>query len=162
MALPYLATLNIAARTAYPLIQKGVRAGLSANRIGSALADAGMGIRRSTLLSIVKRERTLLDHSRNLRFLPFDRAPDPERLPEALTRLRRKYSYQIGVRGYIGDTGEPIQRFVTIASSTIITRRQAESAAMQMVEDDPDTYPIVIERVILDSVLRAGPAGTLL
>lgn len=162
MALPYLLTLNARARFAYPIIQRGVRSGLSSRAIAESLQAADLGIRRATLLDIMRRERELVTHSQNLRFLPLDRAPNPDRLPEALTRLRRQYSYKIELSGQIIDTAELITRSVTVSTSKLLTRRAVEAIAVGYVIEDPTTYPIEVIKAQLVSVTKAGPSGTLL
>lgn len=162
MALPYLLTLNKTARMAYPLIRSGVRQGLSSRRIAEALQVGGLGIRRSTILEVMKRERALLDHAANLKFLGLNRRPNPDRLPEALTPIRRRYSYTIELRGRIIDTQELITRNVTVASSNLLTRGQAENIARGFVEDDPKTYGIEVDKAQLINVQKAGDLGTIL
>lgn len=144
------------------MIQRGIRSGLSSRDISETLQAAGLGIRRSTLLDIMRREREIVAHGSNLRFLPLDRAPNPDRLPEALTRLRRQYSYTIELRGRVIDTQELITRTVTVASSKLITRRAAELLAADYVLDTPEAYGIEVDSTQLIGALKAGEAGTLL
>ena len=160
MSLPYLFTLSSRARIAYPIIQRGVRSGLSSRSIATELTSGGIGIRRSDLLGIMRRERDIIKHGLNLRFLPLDRAPNPERLPEALTRLRRKYSYEISIRGTVSNVNLPYTPAVTVASSKLLTRRQAEALGLEAAIAGSDRYNIVIESVLLTNVLQAGPFGT--
>lgn len=162
MPLPYLSTLTGRARFAYPIIQRGVRGGLSSRSIAESLTDAGLGIRRATLLDIMRREREIVSHGLNMRFLPLSRAPNPDRLPEALTRLRRQYSYTVELRGRIIDTQELITRQVTVASSKLLTRGAAETIAAGYVLETPEAYGIEVDQVQLIGVLKSGELGTLL
>lgn len=162
MPIPFLQTLPKRARLAYPIIQSGVRQGLASRKISELLQEYGVGIRRATLLDIMRREREIVQHGLNLKFLPLDRTPKPERLPEALTKIRRQYSYTVELRGRVLDTQELITRQVTVASSRLISRRRAEELALAAVLERQDAYGIEVDETQLINVLRAGPAGTLL
>jgi len=162
MAIPFLLTLTKTARFAYPLIQKGVRAGLASRSIAGTLSKAGLGIRRSTLLSIMRKERSLVQHGLNMRFLPLKRFPNPLKLPTALTKLRRAYSYTIELRGRLIDTQELITRQVTVASSKLLTRQQAEKIAGSYLMDTPEAYGMELDKAQLINVVKAGEQGTLL
>lgn len=162
MPLPYLSTLTGTARIAYPIIQRGVRSGLASRQIAETLSNAGLGIRRATLLDIMKKEREIISHGLNMRYLPYDRAPNPDRLPPALTRLRRQYSYQVELQGRIIDTQELITRNVTVASGKLLTRREAETIAMSYALDESEQYGIEVDKVQLINVLKSGELGTIL
>lgn len=160
MTLPYLLTLNITARLAYPIIQSGVRRGLSSRLISESLQEGGLGIRRATLLEVMKREQNIIQHGLNLKFLPLDRAPDPDKLPESLTQLRRQYSYKVKVFGKNLGTGEATESFITVSSSHILTRREAEERAWTYGVGAFDSGQLEVERVILFNVIKAGSLGT--
>lgn len=162
MALPFLATLVKSARFAYPIIQKGVRAGLASRAIAGTLQKAGLGIRRSTLLKIMRKERSLVQHGLNMRFLPLKRFPNPLKLPTALTKLRRAYSYTVKVFGTNMGTGEPRTQQVTVSSSKLLTRQQAEDIAMDYGRGQYDSGQMEVDRVQLINVVKAGDLGTLL
>ena len=162
MALSFLSTLTKTASFAYPLIQKGVRAGLASRAIAGTLSRAGLGIRRSTLLSIMRKERTLVQHGLNMRFLPLKRFPNPLKLPTALTKLRRAYSYTVELRGRLIDTQELIKRQVTVASSKLLTRQQAEEIAGGYLMDTPEAYGMELDKAQLINVVKSGELGTLL
>ena len=162
MPLPFLLTLTKLARFAYPIIQKGVRAGLASRPLAKALTQAGLGIRRSTLLDIMRRERKIVQHGLNMRFLPLKRMPNPLKLPTALTKLRRAYSYTIELRGRLIDTQELITRQVTVASSKLLTREAAENIASGYLMDTPEAYGMELDKAQLINVMKAGELGTLL
>lgn len=161
MAIPLLATLNVAARTAYPIIKAGVARGLSANRIQSILRDQGLGIRRQVLLDIVRAETGLERAQAALKFVGLDRIPNPARLPQALTRIRRKYSFVVRVAGSAIETGQSLIQNVTVTLDTVLTRREIERLAEQAILDNTVTYGLEIDSVTLISGLQAGTAGTL-
>lgn len=160
MPLPYLMTLSSRARIAYPIIQRGVRSGISSRSIATELTAGGIGIRRSDLLGIMRREREIIQHGLNMRFLPLNRRPNPDRLPEALTRLRRRYSYVVEAFGTDLGTGQLRKQTITIASSTLLTRLAAEQLAEQYAQGQFDSGQLEVDRVQLVNVLQAGPFGT--
>lgn len=161
MPTPFLSTLTKRARLAYPIIQRGVREGLSSRAISNTLKAGGVGIRRNTLLDIMRRERDVWEHGQNLRYLPLDRRPNPSRLPEALTRIRRNYSYEVFVTGIDTSMGVPRGQYVTVASSKLLTRREAETLAIEYAGGIHESGGIEIEKAQLNNILRAGPLGTL-
>lgn len=161
MVLPFLSTLSARARQAYPIIQRGVSEGLSARAIQTTLSSAGLGIRRQTLLDTVRRIKDVEGRGQRLRFIRSDRTPDPRRLPEALTTLRRSFSFRVELRGVDFGTGDPFTRFVTVALDKPLTRQEIERKAEQFILDEPKRYGIDIETVLLVHGSKAGPEGTL-
>jgi hypothetical protein len=158
---PLLDSLSAIARQAFPIIQRGVREGLSANALGRVLAEGGLGIRRQTLLDIVRAEKGVQVAGAALRFLRETAIPNPLRLPEALTTIRRLYSFMVEVRGIAGDTGERISQFITVTSNTLLTKREIQELALEAVERGGERYDFEPDESLLVGGLRAGPAGTL-
>lgn len=161
MALPFLHTLSLTARQAYPVIVSGVWRGLSANRIQSVLKESGLGIRRQTLLNIVARERGLKNTSAYLRTLRRNQRPNPLALGEAITKLTRAYSVTLEVRGSLADTGASTSQFVTLSMDTLLPREQMESLALDIVNEGVARYGMVTESVRFTEGVRAGGAGIL-
>ena len=158
----FLATLSRAARRAFPIIRRGVREGVSANRIQRLLQDHGLGIRRTNLLEIVRRERGVAAAGERLRFIPKGLRPDPSRLPEALTRLLRRFSFTVRIRGSDPRTGETLERFVNVASDEVLTRGELEAQGEAFVEGAAERYQIQAPEFLLVGGVRAGEPGVLL
>jgi hypothetical protein len=161
VAVGILASLPASARAAYPLIQRGVREGLSSNRILEGLVKAGLGIKRQTGLDIIRAERGVQLEGGALRNLRRTAVFNPERLPEAMTKLRRKFSFQVELRGVDLNTGENTVRLVTVSTDNAMTRNDIEAHAQAFADDDQNRYGIIIESVQLVHGLKAGAAGTL-
>ena len=159
---PILSTLSAGARRAYPIIQGGVRQGLSANAIQRVLQAEGLGIRRQTLLTIIRAERGIETASIQLRTMRRDFIPDPRRLPDALTKLRRPFSFQVRIRGFDLSTGETIDRFVSVSLDDPLTRAEIENLGLSFIEEDMERYGIAVTSVLLDRGVKAGVEGTLL
>jgi hypothetical protein len=93
--------------------------------------------------------------------LGVNRRPNPLRLPPALTKIRRAFSFTVRIRGSVEDTGAPTERFVTVTSDTLLTRGEIETLADQAIETDRSRYNIVVSDILLTGGVRAGTAGLL-
>ena len=162
MVLPFLATLAKRARQVYPLVVRGVREGLSANSILESLQASGLGIRRQTLLDMSRRIRGVADAGSQLRFMRRNFIPDPRRIPEALTKMRRAFAFRVRVRGVQLETGEDLERFVTVSVNDPISRADAEAIAASMIADEPEFYKLAVTDVLMVDAVKAGVQGTLL
>lgn len=160
MPLPLLGRVTARTRQAYPIIQSGVRAGLSGNKIFNLLRDEGIGARRADVLDIVRAERHLAKAEAGLKSIPRDRVPNLETLPEALTAMRRPYSFNVRVRGQETGTGNIIDQRITVSTSLPLTRAEIEATAADAVARGQSGNISVITEVQLQSGLRAGEAGT--
>lgn len=161
MAGSYLDSLTGAARFSYPFIQRGVREGLSANAIQKALAANDVHLRRSTILDLVRKERELVSAGSSLKFLNQNSRPDPRRLPEALTAIRRQYSFTVEVRGTSLSSGESRVQNITVVSDRLMTRGEIEDTATGFAEDGGERYGMEVDSVLLTRGMKAGAFGTL-
>lgn len=161
MAAPFLASLSRTARMAYPIVQKGIAEGQSSREITRVLQDAGLGIRRQALLELIRLEKDVQVRGSQLRYMRPDAIPNPARLPEALTRLRRPFSFTVEVRGTRADTGEPWKQHVTITTDRLLSRGTLEDMGLEAAERGSDRYAMRPETSVLIGGLRAGPLGTL-
>ncbi len=159
MAVPLLQTLSRIARAAWPIIQRGVREGLSANKIGAVLRTQGLGIRRQTLLQITGAERKIWTHGLSLRFLPFSATPNLRKLPVALSKIRRQYSFVVSLTGRSRLTGLPMVQNVTVSTDVGMSRQAIEAVGEEMGIAGKERYDLVLEKVLLISGLRAGAPG---
>lgn len=159
---PFLSTLSARARRAYPIIVRGVREGLNSIQIGSVLAAGEGNIRRTSLLGIMRRVRNIETVGVQLRFLKRTAFPDPRRLPEALTKLRRAFSFTVRLRGIAIDTGQAIERFVTVSLDNPRSRDAMERIAEGFASEKRDPYGFDLEEVLLMTGVKAGAPGTLL
>jgi len=157
---PFLASLNPRERTAYPFIRQGVREGLSSRQIMTVLQEhLGAGLRRQRLLELMRLETLEVNTGATLRYLRLDSTPNPARLPDALTRIRRNYSFDVEVRGSLLDTGEPYTRYVTVTTDDLMTRGSLEAAGMDAVEIEVGRYGMTAESALLVGGRRAGSQG---
>ena len=159
---PLLSTLNARQRRAFPIIQGGVARGLTGNQIGRVLRLQGLGINNVALQRIIRAERGVEIAGARLRSIPRHLTPDPRRLPDALTKLRRAFSFQVKIRGFDLSTGEDITRFVTVSLDDPLTRAEIENIGLGFIEEDMERYGLAVTDVILDRGMKAGVEGTLL
>lgn len=162
MAISFLAALTKTARIAYPIVKRGVREGLSGRAIGQILKNSNLGIRTQTLFEIIRREKRIQSKGAQLRFLRLASMPNPDRLPKALTVIRRRYAFILEVAGTISQTGESFLRHITVSTDTLMTRQQLEDVGRMILEDDPSAYPLEIDKVTLNSGVQQGELGRLI
>ncbi|KKM99174.1 hypothetical protein LCGC14_1150560 [marine sediment metagenome] len=121
-----------------------------------------MGLRRTTVQAIVRAARDVEAIGSRLQFLRPNFTPDPRRLPEALTKLRRAFSFRVRISGTDLSTGDPFERFVTVALDDVASREDIEQMATSFVFQDRERYGIDLDDVQLMSGSKVGPQGTLL
>lgn len=161
MAFPFLLGLSARARRASPIIRRGVREGVSSRALTGILQKAGLGIRRQTLLDIMRLMEGEAAIGPVLSGLGLNRRPNPLRLPPALTKIRRAFSFTVRIQGVDVETGVGSQRFITVTTDTLLTRGEIEALAEQAIETDSDRYKLVVSNILLTGGVRAGAAGLL-
>ena len=161
MVAPFLLGQSLRARRASPIIRRGVREGISSRALTGILQRAGLGIRRQTLLDIMRLVEGEIAIGPVLSALGLNRRPNPLRLPPAITKIRRAFSFTVRVRGADLDTGIETERFVTVATDTLLTRGEIEALAEQAIESDLSRYKIIVSEFLLTGGLRSGAPGLL-
>jgi hypothetical protein len=161
MALPLLALLPKSAAIAFPLIKSGVARGMTGRAIERGLKTVGLGIRRENLTRIINALKGVERAGKGLRFLGLSRLPNIAKLPPAITRIRRRFSFIVQVTGRLLDTGEQIIQNITVASNTVFSRRELERMAQDAVTGETERYGLEVVSALLIEGLRAGEAGVL-
>ena len=161
MVAPFLLRQSARARRASPMIQRGVREGISSRQLMGVLQKAGLGIRRQVLLDLMRLYGDEVAIGPVLSALGLNRRHNPFRLPPALTKIRRAYSFTARVRGSEVDTGTVTEQFVTVTTDTLLTRGEIEELAGQAIEAGQDRYQLVVTDILLTGGLRAGAPGLL-
>jgi hypothetical protein len=161
MALPLLSRLSPRARRASPIIRRGVREGVSSRELTRVLQQAGLGIRRQVLLDIMRAMSDEAAIGPVLSALGIGRMPNPLRLPPAITKIRRAFSFTVRVRGLETDTGLTAEQFVQVTTDTLLTRGEIEALAQQAIETDLNRYKLTVSAVQLMGGVRAGAPGVL-
>lgn len=158
---PFLSSLSKAARASWPFIRGGVRRGLSSRVIGTKLRKYGYHVANDTLLDLMRWEGKLIAESADLRFLRLDARPKVSRMLDALTPIRKRFSYGVRVRGYITGTTTPVERWVTVVSDENLTRRIIEQEAREAIEVSRERYGLDVVGAQLTSALKAVGRGLL-
>jgi len=134
---------------------------LTANQIQTVLRSQGLGIRRQSLLDIVRGVRGIEVAGARLRTLRRNFTPDPRRLPDALTKIRRAFSFEVRISGIDLSTGEDIVRHVSVSLDDPLTRSQIENIGLGFIEEELERYGLAVTDVLLTSGVKAGEEGTL-
>lgn len=155
MAESFLSSLPVSVRQAFPIIQRGIREGLAANSILKSLRDAGMGIRRQTLLDVARLVREGFRQQGTLRLLGAAVVPPSRFIPKALHAIRRSFSYVVELQTVF--QGALVTRRVTISTDEALSRQRAEEEASRAVEEREFDYGEGVEVISssLVSILRA-------
>ena len=157
---PLLSTLSQRARTAFPIIRGGVARGLSANSIQSLLRGQDLGIRRTDLLAIIRAERGIELAAGGLRTMRRNRTPDPRQLPDASTKIRRAFSFEVRIKGFDLNTGADTTQFVTVVLDDPLTRAEIENLALSLIDAQAERYGFAVTEVLLVRGVKAGVEGT--
>ncbi len=102
-------------------VERGVREGLSGNRIGAALKQAGLGYRRQDFLRDVAHYAGRAQNTATLRNVRFDRMPTEGIMSEARRYQSNRYLYTVEIRTRDGE--ESLYR--QVSSSKRLTRQEA-------------------------------------
>ena len=140
MALPFLQSLPGAARAALPIIQAGVKAGLSSRAITRAIQQSGIRISRGrTVLPAMRALRQLELQGQNVRNVNKASTINAQRLPPSITNLKERYSYRVAVRGIdpFGNAGERYIQGTTNDSS--VTPQALEGSARDIALGNTDS-----------------------
>jgi CRP-like cAMP-binding protein len=159
---PFLySQLTTRQRAAYPYVIRGVREGLSQRKIEAALRVMELGIRHEVMRSMIRHEQTAQEYSNVLGLLRPSEKPVASRLPQALTKLTRRYAFTVEVTGTMPRTGQRVTHYITLSMSALMSRSAMESLAQDIVAGRKERYATDVEAATLKSGLRAGPEGTI-
>jgi len=120
-------------RLALPYISHGVSAGLSGDQIQAALSSAGMGVRRQTLLGVVKLLRGQASAAQTIRGSKAASFVPPDLFTPAAGFTRNVYQYKFLISGEHAATGGQTIQYITVGSDSPMTLQQAEEQAFQTI-----------------------------
>lgn len=145
---------DIAGRLREPL-------GSAIGKLGRALANIGADVEAAAIRRRVEREAELAKEADRAAGVSRVRLPTDTDIPEATTKLRRKYSYTIRVRQLNAATGQIEERFITLSTDSIIDDANIVTNTRSLIGEG---YGVDLDRVTeieTVSIKRAGAAGTL-
>jgi len=96
-----------------------------------------------------------------LKSVPRTRRPNPERLPDAVTPIRRQYAFIVEVEGQHAQTGEVFRRFVTISTDELLAVESLEQQAVDLVNKRSRSYQMQAVSAVVATGMKAGAAGRL-
>lgn len=123
------------ARAALPFVQSMVEQGLTSTDIQAALSEAGLGVRRTDLLSLIRGIKGIEESRTYLESVRDDFRPDPSRLPNPIVNTLRTYSFQVSLNGRDSETGELRTERVTISTNSLLTAREIKDMALSLIPD---------------------------
>lgn len=141
------------AKAALPYIIHGVTAGLSANKIGEALQEAGLGIRRASLLAAVRGVREAIVGGEIQEGLKAEELPPPGVFRGSLTFMQRNYAYIVEVHGTNATTGAQDIRHITISSDQILSAASLEEYVGDVLEAGFGSYQLEMDSFDVTQVL---------
>ncbi len=124
------ARLSPSAARALPFIESGLARGLSSTALQSELSAAGLGVRRTDLLEAIRSIKGMEVAADRLKSVRYDYTVDPSKLPFAVTRQLREYSFRVKVSGLNPLSGAYEDRFYNISSNDLMTRGEIEEVAL--------------------------------
>ena len=130
-------------RLALPYISHGVAAGLSGDQIQAALSSAGMGVRRQTLLGVVKLLRGQASAAQTIRGSKAASFIPPDLLTPSAGFTRNVYQYKFVMSGEHAVTGEQTSRYIIVGNDSPMTLQQAEEQAYQTIAEGLNKYELL-------------------
>lgn len=139
----FLSLLPKSARAAYPIIRRGHREGLSSRAIERRVRDAGLTISRGrSILPIMRALDSLETQGRNVRFVPSQSVVNVNRLPPAITDIRKQYQYRIQVVSpELLASGEELFLHLGTNNPTL-TPTMIKDEMFSIMADDPEKYKL--------------------
>lgn len=130
-------------------------------RIGRALGQLGTSMEAAAIRRELEREAEIKRQSDAALGVSVARPLTDADIPEAATKLRRKYSYTVRIESIDPLTGRRVERFITISSDRL---RSDEEIFGQATDGFAEGYGVTesnIIRISIEGIKRAGAAGTL-
>ena len=136
MPIKLLYTLPQSVRLAYPAMVAGVRRGLSIEAITRTVRASGIVLGRGVSLSPIIRELRVLEaEGRAVRTVLSRETINTDLLPESVTNIRRKFSYQYRQTGQ-DKLGNAVSRNIQITTDNKnLTRGQLDALAQGVLAD---------------------------
>lgn len=159
MALPLLARLSASARSAFPFIRRAVSEGMSVLDTQVLLNESGFPVKQTELLRVINAVRKEMRLGADLRGLPRDRPIAARLLHDAITPLRRQFSFDVLVRGIDTAAGVLRGQHVTVTSDDPLSPEQIEAIAERFAVGREGSGGMEEVTAELVSGRKAGRAG---
>jgi len=134
-------------------IKDMVEEGNPANKILADLKEAGVKIRRSTGLELIRKAKGIVKSRPYVASVNYDKYPDPDRLPTAEFDISGEYGYHVKMTGRNRLTGEKFVRHTTISTNRLLTKREAVEAAMDYIAEAEEDYPFEFTAITVTDIV---------
>lgn len=122
----------------YPLILQGIAQGLSGAKILGELRNAGLGLRTQTFYRLVGQARTEVGARTGIAGLGPHQTPDAASVPTWPSATKTGFAHIVSFASRDLVTGAVKTTRVTIRSDTLLTRGEAEAAALDTFSSNED------------------------
>ena len=146
----------------WPFILSAIRGGLSGAKTLRALRSGGFSIGNERFYDLFRHATYQEALSSQLKYVRRTFYPNPNRIPEAITKLSRKFVFTVRIRGKSLRTGEMIEDFRSIATDQNMRRIDIENAVKDRASLTDTTEPVEILEATLFGGVKSGISGTLL
>jgi hypothetical protein len=146
----------ISQRFAY--ILAGIGQGMSGNKIIQTLRDAGLGLRRSTALSLISTARDYYNKRVTTAGLDYNNPVPASAVSPWASKTKTGYGHAVSV--YLRDigTGNVVQKYFTAYSQTLLTPGEAVAAALSAYGDQAEVYRQTMMGGVLTNVVQYTPS----
>jgi len=166
LALPYLTQLSLQGSPLSGETIKAVSLGgiaeklqsLSANEIIRQVRSLGFGVNRQSALRVIKALKGQIQSHEYIQSVASNAAPRAARVPLAGSRQTFKYHVRMSVTGRDSITGETTQQYVTVTSTRLITKAQAQAEAALIVLQGEGYDMADLQSVDVITYTRQNPA----
>lgn len=156
MALPLIASLGSSIARALPIIEGGVARGLSSHAINDLIAETfGQGVRRTNLLTAIRAVKGIEQAGNTLKYVRKDRLPNLDKLPSAITKTLRKYSFKVKIRGIFPSTGELVTQYISVAINNPVSISQVEDIALSAIATGQSGSTVDVTDVFVVSAVKS-------
>jgi hypothetical protein len=143
-------------------IKKGIAEGLGTEEILGALAKGGLSIRPELATNVIEYlGKTILPDLDYIKRLQYFAQPNLARIPIALTKTLRNFSYQVSVQGFTKATGELETHNISISTNTLLTKQQAIDMATELAVGESKSGGLESGAGVVTSITQ-NPAGLVL
>jgi len=139
-----LAKLTAGQSRVYSAVEGAVARGFGLNATQNLLRSAGMGIRREQIGQLVDYFSGVTKAGYDISKVRRDYFPNVDKFPDALTTLRREYSYtvRLGKTGELDELGKPVYNYVTVTSDESMRVQGILDEAESYYDESAENYPV--------------------
>lgn len=142
----------------YSAVQGAVGRGLGLNATQDLLQAAGIGIRREQINQLIHYFTGVTEAGYSVSQVRKDYFPNVDKFPDAITTLRRKYSFtvRLGRTGEFNELGQPVYNYVTVTSDKNMRVQDILDEAESYYEDSAENYPVESVELTITGAKKRG------